>query len=226
MDAILRQLRNVFGIIIVLFILWCWQMMSLPIKMTNINYQDVKFKTGDMILFHAYDNINPIFIGTYWGHVGIVYIDPTDPDKRPLFFEATRINKNENCAAYNKTGIVISDLQTRLEKYKGIVVRRPLAKPIDTDIIAAFSGFIKFAKQNMFYNNDVIHNGFRKKFGERLHMGTNCGEITMLCLVKLGLLPEKILVKNIGHHLRYVVNTNRLQDNHYDERQRLIFDRF
>ncbi len=201
-------------------------MMSLPAEIPRVNYQDVKFKTGDMILFHAYDNINPIFIGTYWGHVGIVYVDPEDTSGRPVFFEAARINKGENCVEHNKTGIIVSDLQSRLEKYKGVVVYRPLNKHVAPDINRAFPEFMRFAKQNMFYNDAVISNGSKKLFGDPLNMGTNCGEMTFLCLIKLGLLPQSALKKNMAHHLRYVTRITELEDNHYDDRQRLIFNRF
>jgi hypothetical protein len=226
MTTILRQIGFIFAILIVLIVLWCWHMMSLPPDIPIINYQDAKFKTGDMILFHAYDNINPIFIGTFWGHVGIVFVDPDKPGSRPIMFEATRINPNENCVSHNKSGIVISDLQSRIEKYKGIVVHKPLDKTLDSDISRGFTKFMAFAKQNMFYDEDVIYSGVRNLMGDPLNFGTNCGEITTMCLVKLGLLPPETIERNIAHHLRYVVSLKTLHNNKYNGRQRLRCDRF
>ena len=66
---------------------WKFEWMKEKYFKTKDEYDDDlkhKFKTGDIILFHALDNINPIFIGTYFGHIGIVYIH----NGEPYLFEA------------------------------------------------------------------------------------------------------------------------------------------
>jgi hypothetical protein len=81
--------------------------------------EDASFKTGDLILFHAYDNINPVFICSYWGHIGIVYKDPDIPNAAPVIFEASSTTGMKVCPKYNLDGIMITDLKTRVEKYRG-----------------------------------------------------------------------------------------------------------
>ena len=104
-------------VLLIICIFWVWYMLLNHPKLPRIKLEDAHFKTGDIILFHAYDNINSIFIGSYWGHVGIVYVDPDIPNSPPVIFEAARTSQMKNCPDHNKHGIMITDLKTRWSKH-------------------------------------------------------------------------------------------------------------
>ena len=121
-------------------------------------YDKLNFKTGDMILFHAYDNINPVFIGSYWGHVGIVYNNSNFTDE-PLLFEAARTSKMEYCPESNKCGIMITNLKTRLEKYPGLVA----CKILNRSFIKKKIFFHKIRGRDIYGNNTMLKKlGFKK----------------------------------------------------------------
>lgn len=212
-------------IVIFICLIWCWYMLANHPTLVCRAYDTLKFKTGDLILFHAYDNINPVFIGSYWGHIGVVYKNP-DTDDLPVLFEAARTTGMKNCPEHNKHGIMITDLKTRLEKYPGLIACKFLNRPVPDDIIRGMADFIKYAKTHMYYNDDVIYNGIKKKKGEKLNHATNCGEIALLSLIKLGLLPESVLDEKIAHHLLYVANLTTLQNNHYLKPIEITFNPF
>ena len=186
-------------------------------KLPCVKFEDAQFKTGDMILFHAYDNINPVFIGSYWGHVGIVYKDPDIPNSKPVIFEAARTSQMKNCPDYNKHGIIITDLKCRMEKYPGLIACKSLNVPVHPDIIRGFKDLINYAKNNMYYNEDVVYNAIQKKKGDKFNNGTNCGEIVFMSLIKLALLPESVANEKIAHHLLYVAQLEKLQNNFYNK---------
>jgi hypothetical protein len=203
--------------LLILGIFWFWYMIKNNPIMPFIKIDDVKFKTGDLILFHAYNNINPMIICTYWGHIGIVFIDPDVPDAKPLIFEAANTNGIKNCPEYNKNGIILADLHDRISKYPGMIAYKSLNTPLNENTIQDFKNLIVYAKENMFYNEKVIQNGIKKKSGEKLNNATNCGELTTISLIKLGLLPENLLNEKIGHHLMYVSNLKKVQNNFYHD---------
>jgi len=215
-----------FSLALLIICIWYWYMIFCIPKLVQIPYADANFKTGDLILFHAYDNINPVFIGSFWGHIGIVYKDPDDANAKPLLFEAARTTYMKNCPSYNKHGIMITDLKTRLEKYPGMIACKSLNRPILSEIIRGFTELMKYAKENMHYNDSVIYNGIKKKIGDPLNHGTNCGELVTLSLIKLGLIPADTLNQKIGHHLLYNVKLTELQNNYYHEPVEITFNPF
>jgi hypothetical protein len=221
------HVNTVISLFVVLFVclIWIWSMLLDHPNLVCREFDALKFKTGDIILFHAYDNFNPVFIGSYWGHVGIVYKNPDTFDP-PVLFEAARTSKMKNCPDYNKKGIMITDLKLRLEKYPGLIACKLLNKPINSNIIRGMCELMKYAKTNMYYNDDVFYNGIKKKKGEKLNNATNCGEIVVLSLIKLGLLPNTILDTKISHHLLFVSNLTKLQNNYYLNPIEITFNPF
>lgn len=215
------------SIIVVTFIciFWFWYMLANPPIMMHKPFNQLQFKTGDLILFHAYDNINPVMIGSYWGHVGIVYKD-IETGSRPLLFEAARTSKMKNCPEHNKHGIMITDLQKRLEKYPGKIACKILQNPVNNSSILEFKELMNYAKKNMYYNEDIFYNGIKKKKGQKLNNATNCGELVLLSLVKLGLLKEDVLDTKIAHHLLYVVKLNEVENNKYLNPIEITFNPF
>jgi hypothetical protein len=206
------KLSWVIIVVVLICVFWSWFMLANPPKMINKPFNQLQFKTGDIILFHAYNNINPVFIGSYWGHIGIVY---KPKNKKPMLFEAAKTSTMKNCPKYNKHGIMITDLKTRLEKYPGLVACKFLNKKLDDVVSEGLYDFMKYAKNRMYYNEDVFHNGVQKKAGHEFNESTNCGEIVLLSLVKLGLLPIKTLKSNIAHHLLYTAHLTKLENEYY-----------
>jgi hypothetical protein len=204
-------------VILILCIFWVWYMLLNHPKLPRLKLEDAQFKTGDMILFHAYDNINPIFIGSYWGHVGIVFVDPDIPNSHPVIFEAAKTSQMKNCPEYNKHGIMITDLKTRVEKYPGLIACKSLNVPVSAELTRGFKELMTYAKANMYYNEDIIYNAICKKRGAPLNNGTNCGELVFISLIKLSLIPESSCNERILHHLKYVANITQLQNNFYNK---------
>jgi hypothetical protein len=219
------RIQSVVVFIVIIMIYWSWEMLANPPKIKYVPFENTSVKTGDIILFHAYDNVNPVFIGSYWGHIGIVYKDP-DNNTKPLLFEALKTSGMKQCPEYNKRGIAITDLKTRLERYPGLIAHKRLNRPVNPHIIRGFKEFMKYAKANMYYNEKIFHNAIEKKMGGKFTNSTNCGELVYLSLVKLGLLPEKALNKNLAHHLLYTSKITKLQNNYYDEPVCLTFNKF
>lgn len=201
-------------VLLIICLIWTWYMLAKPPKMEHKPFNIFKFKTGDIILFHAYNNINPVFIASYWGHIGIVYKNPND-DSRPLLFEATKTTSMKNCEEKHRCGIVVSDLQSRIEKYPGKIACKFLNKHVSKQINSSFIEFMKYAKDNMYYSSKVFSNGIKKKLGNRYNCSTNCGEIVLLSLIKLNLLPYEIFYKKIAHHLLYIIKLTNLNNNYY-----------
>ncbi len=173
---------------------------------------DKKFKTGDMILFHALDNINPIMMGSYYGHVGIVYVDPDDPEQIPYLFEAAGVRNIAILDRHNDKGIFLTPLDKRLRKYRGYIFYKELSGTLDKHIVRDFKKFIEYAHNNMFYEYDVIDSGLKKGFGQRLGNNTNCAEITYLSLIKLGMLSLDRYENSIFHYLRWVCGLKKLDN--------------
>lgn len=191
-------------------------------------YGNINFKTGDMILIHAYNNINPVFIGSFWGHIGIVYVDPDGVinSGNPVLFEAARTSKMKICPDYNIKGIMITDLYTRLSKYPALIAVKSLNNPIDYNIQVNFKSFINYSKENMEYNDNIFRSGISKKLGSKINNKTNCGEIVFLSLIKLGLLDIDRYNDRILHHLLYMCNINKLNNNFYNNPVEILFNPF
>ena len=191
-------------------------------------YENISFKTGDMILFHAYNNINPIFIGSFWGHIGIVYTDPEGNinNGNPVLFEAASTTKMKLCPNYNIKGIMITDLYTRLSKYPGLIAVKRLDKHIKFDTQVEFKNFIEYAKKNMEYNDKIFKSGISKKLGCKINNKTNCGELVFLSLIKLGLIELERYDDRILHHLLYMCNITKLNNNYYNTPNEILFNPF
>lgn len=158
-------------------------------------------KTGDLILFKAYNNFNSLCTTSYFGHVGMVYID----DGIPLLFEANGIERVPLKPHHSKNGVFLSPLSDRIKKYKGRCYLKSLNKPLPPESIQSLKEFIDYAMNNMYYDYHVIKSGFKKLFGiEKCHNGTNCGEIMFLSLIKLGLLDIEFYDTCILNHLKFV----------------------
>ena len=203
-------------VLVIIIIIWIYYIYLCHPDYNIYEYNEIKhkFKTGDIILFHALDNINPIFIGTYYGHIGIVYYD----DDIPYIFEAFNPETMPFYPKEYEKGIILSQLETRIKSYRGYCFYKELEISLDEKCCNELKSFILFALNNMYYDVNVIQNGMNKiLFNDTLNTGTNCGELVYLSLIKLGLLPTDYLYYNNKHHLLWLSNLIEVQNNKYKE---------
>lgn len=221
------------GIIIVLCIIliWTWYINFRHPKIEKQFIYDTQFKTGDLILFHG-KNLRSTIIFTYWTHIGIVYIDPDDPEQIPYLFEAASVTRERDEILPTKfnNGIMLNALLPRLERYSGYIAVKSLDRPIKDDIARGFRGFISYAQKNMRYGwhsaKSQIKNCFKKKLGYPYTTNTHCAELVLLSLIKLGLFPMSELNKKVFHSLRKVQNNIKLVDNFYHKPIGLLVNKF
>ncbi len=165
-------------------------------------------KTGDLILFKAYNNFNSIFHGSYFGHVGVVYM----LNDTPMLFEANGIERIPLKDHHSKRGVFLTPLIERIKKYKGRCFWKPLNDSINPTVIKDFAEFINYALSHLEYDYSVVTGGVKRWLGiSKCGKGTDCGQIAFLSLIKLGLLPYDEYDKPRLHHLKYVCNVEQLQ---------------
>lgn len=219
------------GIIIIGIILLIWDYYFMhgftKYEKTNVHklIEEKKLKTGDIILFKAHDNHNAPFIMSFFGHIGIVWVDPHSKVYNPLIFEAANVQGllEENS---KPTGIYLVPLYDRISKYNGATYYKELAIPIPANINANFGHFINYCRNTMTYNVKIFNNGLKKFLGEHIHHKINCGEIVYLSMIKLGLLPPEEFNSKIWHHLRWTCNVTSVYKNYYKKPLRLVYSSF
>lgn len=198
--------------IIVTIILWVYYLQFYKIctdyKIFADDLQDHSFlKTGDLILFKAYNNFNSIFHGSYYGHIGVVYI----LNGIPMLFEANGIENVPLKEHHPKNGIFLTPLVDRIKKYKGRCFWKPLNKHLSPNVIYDFGNFIQYCLEHLEYDYSVISGGIKRWFGmTKCGKGTDCGQIVFLSIIKLGLLSIDEYNTPRLHHLRYVCNITNL----------------
>jgi hypothetical protein len=210
------------SILLLIIITWIWYIYFNHPDYEICEYDDIKdrCKTGDIILFHGLDNANPIIIGSYYSHIGIVYIDPEDPQKTPYILEAFNPSRMPLYSEKCKSGIAIVPLEARLTSYRGYCFYKELANPIkDKKLLLNFKQFVNFCKKNMYYDENVLSCALAKiLFNENLRLGTNCAELVYLSLIKLELLNKNYFYENNKHHLIFLVKLQKLEKgNSYKE---------
>jgi len=202
--------------VLVLIIFYIYNVYINHPKFDQIQYEMLreknKFKTGDLILFHALDNINPIFMGCYYGHIGVVYVDPDDPEQIPYLFEAASARTMPLLDHHNENGIFVSPLENRLRKYRGFLFYKELSHKISKTVARDFKNFIKYAQDKMYYEYNVVRNGIKKGTCESPKNNTNCGEIAFLSLIKLGLLSIDRYNQRAFHHLKWMCKIKTLDN--------------
>ena len=212
----------VFGLLIVLVIIYVYWIQYSKGDYKKVFLDDLLkskvLKTGDIILFKAYNNYNSIILGSYFGHVGVCYVDPLDPQKTPYLFESNGIEHMPLKEHHSKNGVFFTPLENRIQKYKGRVFVKTLVTKLDDCIVNDFYKFIQYCLMHMWYNTNVLLSAFKKGLGlEYCGHGTNCGELTFISLIKLSLLPISYYNKNMFHHLNFVTSIKKLNNNEYND---------
>lgn len=216
-NEIMVSTGKITGLFTIILIIYIYQIQYSNGTYDTIYNEDLInskiLKTGDIILFKAANNFNSIFIGCYFGHIGIVYIDPDDDTKTPYLFEATGIEGSHFRDYHNQNGVFLTPLKERISKYKGRCWLKQLNRPLEEEKIRDFRVFIDYCLENLKYNKKVIHASIQKFFGfARCNKGTNCGEIVFLSLIKLGLLDIKEFDKPRGHYLKWMCNITKCEN--------------
>lgn len=207
-----------FALFIVLFIVYVWYFqfyrLKVPITMFTDNIiNNNLLKTGDMILFKAFNNYNSIFTANYFGHIGIIYIDPDDKKQIPMLFEANGIEGTPLMDHHSKKGIYVTPVRERIKKYKGMCFWKPLNKEISGEKILEFKSFINYALDNMEYNHKIFSDALIKGLGlEKCTKKTNCAQLAFLSLIKLDLLPVDYYHEKSFHHLKWMSNIKELKN--------------
>ena len=174
--------------------------------------QSKKLKTGDLILFKAYNNYNSIIHGSYFGHIGMVYI----MDGIPYLFEANGIEKTPLLCHHSKKGVFLTKLADRVRKYKGRAFLKPLNNYISPKSETNLSEFIHYALLNMQYDKDLILNSVKKALDiKRCDKNTDCGQIMFLSLIKMGLLDLAEYEVPRLNHLKYVCDLQKIKNGYY-----------
>ncbi len=212
-------------ILVVLLILWIYVLFFDHPKGEILRplIQKMNFKTGDIILFHALDNINPLFFGTYYTHIGVIY----KKGDQLLLFEAANPNR-EILLGSNSRGIILCDLETRLRTYRGYILYKELNMEVPLAAQQQLDTLIEYAVQNCYYNPYVIGNFIDKMvFGDNIHHGLNCGELVYLALVALGILPKKYFEENRKHHIRWLSRLGDIETGYsYADPKYIYYDPF
>lgn len=225
--SVAESLLIIVVILVVWFYIFTHSHPDLECESLDVLMRDKKFKTGDIILFKAVDNYNAPMIASYYGHIGIVWVDPKDPTQTPYIFEAANPTNLVLEANQNPKGIYVSPLENRIKKYKGYTFYKELGHKINDDVCEEFERFIQYCVDHMEYETRVISNGIRKGlFGEKINNKVNCGEIVMLSLIKLDLLPNDAYEKRMFHHLRWMCSITDVRNNYYEEPVKILYHPF
>jgi hypothetical protein len=215
-------------IIIIVILLWVWYMECNHPVFDTVWLDTViqTCRTGDIILFKATDNVNSSKIFCYYTHIGIIWRE--SPSHEPMIFEAAGINDTDLYEHENQNGIFFCSLKTRLERYKGKTYIKYINMEVAPHLNKDFLDFVEYAKANMYYNYGVLFNGIKKGLGlEKCNEATNCAELTMLSLIKLGIIEPDSYNENRFHHLYWLCNLVKGRENYnYDEPLRIKISPF
>jgi hypothetical protein len=192
-------------IIIVLF--YYYYMHHMHPTCPSVWYDDQLFKTGDIILFKSQDNLNSLKMFNYYTHIGVVII-PSEvglSGNEPHLWEAANLKHMNTVYKYTDAhGILLTPLRPRIHHYKGLVFWRSLITPIDEGLKSSFGEYIAWAREKLYYDEKVIRSGTCRRIGYKPTFGTNCGELTFLSLIRLGILPRSYYNKNVAHYLKWM----------------------
>ncbi len=198
-----------YFVIFIIIYIWLIQYKDYELETIQLDEAIKYMRTGDLILFKAYNNFNSVLTGMYYGHIGIVNIGE---DGVPMLFEANRITNMNLLASQPQSGLFYTPLHKRLQKYKGRMYWKRLSgDEFDQEIILGFESFIHYALDNMQYCNNVFCDAIKKVCGEYCGHDTNCGQLTFMSLIKLGLIDQDLYDKPIFRHLKWVYSLTDLE---------------
>ena len=212
-----------FATFIILVLMWIYYFhyYKMPTDITLFIDDALKHvKTGDIICFKAYNNFNSVFIASYFGHIGIVY---APKGEEPMLFEANGVEHMNLREHHPQSGMFLTPLADRLRKYKGICYWKPLEYEVPVEREKDLYSFIQYCLKEFHYDVAVFKEGIKTGLGmAKCSKNTNCGQITFLCLIKLGLLDPSTYDDTCFHYLRYTCYITELINNRYVDMIQLI----
>jgi hypothetical protein len=204
-------MKYFLGIIILIFCLWVYHIQYCKISTHEKFFVDdiSNWQTGDLILFKAYNNFYSILHGSYFGHVGMIYVGDNGV---PYIFEANGIEHMSLKPHHSKTGIFVSPAIDRIKKYKGVCYYKRLNMPISPFMRSNLEEFIQYALKHLQYDYNVVQNGIKKLLGlKRCNHQTDCGQMLFLALIKMDLIDISEYDVPRLNHLLYVCNLDKLK---------------
>lgn len=170
---------------------------------------DCVFKSGDLILFHSQNTWNSTKMLSYFTHIGVVI---ALPNRAPRLLEINRNGVLLSTSDRPQTDVAFTDLFERINKYHGAVFHKNLSANLPDNVVESLIDFVeRYAKTNIKYASSLVMSSLNRAIGYRNFSESNCGEFTMLCLIKLGLLPLSDMDTWRVHYLRYVCGLTTLQ---------------
>ena len=200
--------KKVLAILLLLIVLWIWYFHYNDNVNQSICYNDIKWKTGDLMLFRGNDNIYPIFFGNTFSHVGIVYIDSYNV---PRLLEA--------CNTKKFVGVSNRTIHDVINTYNGTLYFKQLIYPIDSSYEQEFEHFANFSCENFQYEKRIIYSTLMNYLTNTpIQRNLNCGELSFLSLIKLGLIDLSQYKNAIKlHYLKYITYITKVKDNEYSD---------
>lgn len=192
------------GFIIIIILAWVYYFQYYKVDLDKHFLDDIlpTLNTGDLIVFKAYNNFNSIVLGAYYGHLGVVYVK----EGIPYIFEANGVEHMPLKEHHSKSGIFLTKVKDRIQKYKGRVFLKRLSESVPCENIQPFDEFIKYCLDNFQYDTRLFRNAFKKALGDSCNDQTNCGELAFLSLIKLGILPIEEYDHWRVHYLNYITS--------------------
>lgn len=201
----------VLSIFIILLLLWIYYFQYRKIHPEKVFLDEIlpSLKTGDLILFKAMNNFNAIAIGSYFTHIGVVYVI----DDIPYLFEANGVEFMALKPHHSRSGIFLTPVRERIQKYKGFVYLKRLQYPINS---CGFDEFVTYCLDNFYYDQKIIRGNLSRWLSQSgCCSNTDCGQLAFLSLIKLGLLDESEYDNSRLHYLKYVCGLVDVKDNSY-----------
>lgn len=211
----------VFVIFLIYFLYTRFNIQFSTIDVPRLSIDEIKFKTGDLLLFKATNNLNALMLGNYYTHIGMVVII----DGVPAIFEAQNVEGHYLPRRNNKRGIFLCNLKDRIHRYRGYVYHRPLNQEVHPAQVGYLMDFINYALENMWYTSSVYATAIKKYMGAAAcQSNTDCGQLVFLALIKMGLIDiEEYTIPRLNHFEHMCGLTDLLLDFNYSSVSEISF---
>lgn len=204
----------VIGLAICAIFVWVYYIYWRKLDLRILNLKNIRFKTGDLILFKNLSNKGCLVHGEYFLHVGIVVI----MGNVPMLFEADRSQNGKSPYLTNNRGIYLSDLPDLITRYRGKVFYKPISYELSPKQTHNLIAYIGDAFRDLSIDLVPVLTGLRRLIGiNSLATEVNCGQLIYNTLCSADLISETDEDAPYLHHLKYVANLIWVKNNSYPE---------
>lgn len=189
----------------------------------TIRLETCKFKTGDIIWMKATDNNYATQFLCQFTHVGICVRCPETGTV--YLYEAANPDTTKLLPNQITAGIFLTDVYTRISRYKGHCYLQPINYEPPAEKIRATWQFIRDTAHRFTYNKQPIISAVRQGLGlQRMTYEINCGELVRCAACVLGILPEQSFNDAVLHCLWYLLDIRKHcnQPYSYDDMYRVV----